>query len=81
MIVNIYLLGSMITMIAALIVGHSGRPWVTIAAAVVGAALWPVLLLGGIQLLAVGLFADQQKRAHAHAVVATGNPLHRLIPS
>ena len=78
MIVNVYLLGSMITMVAALIVGHSGRLSVTLLAAVVGAVLWPVLVLGGIQLLAVGLLADQQKRPHSHAVV--GSPLHRLIP-
>lgn len=79
MIVNIYLLGSMITMIAAVFIGHADRPWATLAAALVAAALWPVLVIGGIQLLAVSLLADQHRHAHTGALVAADNPLHRLI--
>ncbi len=79
MIVNIYLFGSMITMIAAVLLGHSGKVWVTMLAALVAAALWPVLLVGGIQLLALGLFSDQQKHQHTRAFAAAGHPRHRLI--
>ena len=79
MIVNIYLLGSMITMVAAALIGHSGKLWVTLLAALVAAALWPVLLIGGIQLVALGLFTEQQKHQHAGAFAAAGHPRHRLI--
>ena len=51
----------------------------TLLAALVAAALWPVLLIGGIQLVALGLFTEQHKHQPVGAFAAAGHPRHRLI--
>ena len=68
MLLNIYLFGSLLTMIAAVVAcarqSHPNRvPFLT---TVLAGALWPVLAIGGMQMIAVtGLAKSVRKHAAA----------------
>jgi len=79
---NIYLYGSVITMAAAFLLAQPDHVWIKVIAAGAAGLLWPVLVIGGIELLAVrGLFARWEHRAAAKVDATAEERYEHLLAS
>ena len=79
---DIYLYGSVITMVGAFLLAQPDHIWIKVVAAVAADLLWPVLVIGAIELFAVrGLFARRDHRAPAKVAVVTAERREHLLAS
>ena len=69
-------------MVAAFLLAQPDHDWTKLIAAVAAGLLWPVLVIGGIELLAVrGLFARRKHRLPAKVAVIAENRYEHLLAS